>query len=271
MTGTPEKLSAAPEAGPEIETSCDRFLNGRCAVLQPRKGRHRSGHDAILLAATVPADARGRVVDLGAGVGVAGLALAVRVPALAVTLAERDPVAVALAQRSLALPENAAVRGRVRVVEADVTAPAAVRQAAGLGRETAEHVILNPPFYPAGSVRSATAERAAAHVLAEDGLERWLRTAADLLVAGGRVHLIFPASGLKTALDALDGRFGALRIRPVQARLGGDAIRVLVGGVKGSRAPLGLGAPLVLHEASGAGPSAEAAAILAGDAGIDLG
>lgn len=253
------------------ETSYDRFLNGRCAVLQPAKGRHRSGHDAILLAATVPADARGRAVDLGAGVGVAGLALAVRASGLSVLLVERDPVAVALASRSLELSENASWRGRIRVVNADVTAPAAVRQAAGLGRESAEHVILNPPFYPAGTVRSATAERAAAHVLAEDGLERWLRTAADLLVSGGRVRLIFPASGLKTALDALEGRFGAIRIRPVQARPGGDAIRVLVGGVKGSRAPLGLAAPLVLHEATGAGPSAEAAAILAGDAGIDLG
>lgn len=254
-----------------VETTRDLFLAGRISVLQPRRGRHRSGHDAILLAACVPAAAAGRVVDLGAGVGVAGLAVAARVPAVHVTLAERDPVAVALARASLALPGNEALRDRVDILEVDVTAPAARRHAAGLVRESADHVILNPPFHAAGTVRAATPARADAHVLDEGGLDRWIRTAGDLVRPRGRVALIFPAAGLKTVLDALDGRFGAVAVRPVHARPEGEAIRILVAGVKGSRAPLRLLAPLVLHGSAGAAPAPEAAAVLSGEAGIDLG
>ncbi len=268
----PAVSSPPPSAGPGAEeraeagTSRDLFLAGRIAVLQPARGRHRSGHDAILLAGCLAGDAAGEAVDLGAGVGVAGLALAARAPGLRVTLAERDPVALALARKSLELPENRALRDRVRVIGVDVTAPASARHAAGLGRESADQVILNPPFHAAGTVRAATPGRAAAHVLEAGGLDRWIRTAGDILRPRGRLALIFPAAGLKTVLDAFEGRFGAVRIRPVLARPGGEAIRILAGGCKGSRAPLTLLAPRVLHGASGSEPSPEAAAVLAGTA-----
>ena len=50
-----------------------------CVLRQPPSG-HRVGHDAILLAAATGGDAGEHAVDLGAGVGAAGLALARRVP-----------------------------------------------------------------------------------------------------------------------------------------------------------------------------------------------
>ncbi len=65
---------------------------------QPLRG-HRFGHDAILLAAATAAHAGEHAVDLGAGVGAAGLALARRVEGLDVTLVEIDPALAALAQR----------------------------------------------------------------------------------------------------------------------------------------------------------------------------
>ena len=52
---------------------------------------------AILLAAATPAAAGDVAVDLGAGVGAAGLALAQRVPGLAVRLVELDPQLAQLA------------------------------------------------------------------------------------------------------------------------------------------------------------------------------
>ena len=47
-------------------------------------------------------------------------------------------------------------------------------------------------------------------------------------------------------------RLGAVAMRPVHPRSDADAIRVLVTGVKGSRAPLRFLPPLALHDASGA-------------------
>ena len=59
---------------PRTDLTEDAVLGGRLRLTQPRRG-HRVGHDAILLAAATPAHAGEHVVDLGAGVGAAGLAL----------------------------------------------------------------------------------------------------------------------------------------------------------------------------------------------------
>src|SRR3974390_86360 len=77
----------------------DAVLGGRLRLLQPRSG-HRFGHDAILLAAAVSAKAGECAVDLGSGVGTAGLALAARIPGLAVSLVEIDPALTALANEN---------------------------------------------------------------------------------------------------------------------------------------------------------------------------
>ena len=72
-----------------LETSEDAVLGGRLRLRQPLAG-HRVGHDAILLAAATEGSAGEHAVDLGAGVGAAGLALAARVAGLKVTLVEID-------------------------------------------------------------------------------------------------------------------------------------------------------------------------------------
>jgi tRNA1(Val) A37 N6-methylase TrmN6 len=75
-----------PRAG---ATSTDDFLGGRLSIIQPRKG-HRAGSDAVFLAAAAPARAGERVLDIGAGVGVAGLCLLARVPGIELTAVEID-------------------------------------------------------------------------------------------------------------------------------------------------------------------------------------
>ncbi|SHO59663.1 tRNA1(Val) A37 N6-methylase TrmN6 [Pseudoxanthobacter soli DSM 19599] len=253
---------AAGESTASADATGDAFLGGRFRVLQPPRGRHRSGHDALLLAASVPEGATGRCLDLGAGVGVAGLAVAVRCPGLSVDLVEIDSEAAALARRSLALPANAALGGRVRVIEADITVPSALA-AAGLEPHAADIVVMNPPFYAAGRVRaSPDARRATAHVLGEAGLDPWLRAAARLLRPGGLVSIIFPASGLDEVLEGCRGRFGAAVVVPVHARADAPALRVIVRAVAGSRGPMTLAPGLVLHDGTGPQPSNAARAVL---------
>src|SRR5438105_8987545 len=82
----------------------DAFLGGRLRLRQPRAG-HRAGHDAVLLAAATAARAGDRVVDFGAGVGAAGLALASRVAGIDLKLVEIDPGLARLAR------DNAAANG----------------------------------------------------------------------------------------------------------------------------------------------------------------
>jgi len=82
-------------AAKPADVSEDGILGGRLVLRQPLKG-HRVGHDAVLLAAATSVGPGDRAVELGAGVGAAGLAVARRVDDLAVTLVEIEPTLTAL-------------------------------------------------------------------------------------------------------------------------------------------------------------------------------
>jgi tRNA1(Val) A37 N6-methylase TrmN6 len=64
---------------------------------------------------------------------------------------------------------------------------------------------------------------------------------------GGRATVIHKADALPRLLAAIGSRFGDLSVFPVYPRAGESAIRVIVSGLKGSRAPLKLKSGLVLH------------------------
>ncbi|MFH6783338.1 MULTISPECIES: tRNA1(Val) (adenine(37)-N6)-methyltransferase [Methylobacterium] len=228
----------------------ESWLGGRLSLRQPARGAHRAGTDAVLLAASAGAAGGESVCDLGAGTGAVGLAVAQACPEVRVALVERDPEAARLARLNA---EENGLADRVRVVEADVTAPGRARRAAGLLPDSVDLLLTNPPFFEPGRHRaSPVAARAAAHGFSEPGgLEAWLRTAADLLRPGGRLVLIHRADALPACLDAMAGRFGALQVVPVQPRAEATAIRVLVSGVRGSRAPFTLAPALVLHGPDG--------------------
>ena len=165
----------SPEHG---ETSEDAVLGGRLVLRQPLRG-HRVGHDAILLAAATVAQSGDHAVDLGAGVGGAGLALARRIEGVAVTLVEIDPALTALAAGNA---ERNGLSDRVRAVCLDVEASAADFTAAGLAPGSAACVLMNPPFNVAQQPSPDHARRLA-HAASEATLEQWLRTAARLLRA----------------------------------------------------------------------------------------
>ena len=222
------------------------FLGGRLSLRQAETG-HRVGTDAALLAAAAPRDTQGLILDVGAGVGAVGLAAALLAPAATVGLVEIDPAAAALARENSALN---GLGGRCRVYEADALAPAA-RRAAGLANESAQLVLTNPPFYAAGAVRvSPDAAKARAHVAAATTAD-WIKAALALLAPGGVFVMIHRAEALGDCLAGVERRLGAIRILPVAPRAEAPATRILLKGIKGSRAPLALLAPLVLHEADG--------------------
>ena len=245
------------------ETVLDELLGGKLKLRQPRKG-HRAGTDAILLAAATPVC--GDLIDLGAGVGTAGLAVALRQPQTVVRLVEKDPAVARLAQENIGLNGLA---GRVEAIAADAL-DAADRRRAGIAEASADVVICNPPFYSAASVRiSPDARRAAAHVVNDEAcgglVEPWLRCFAALTRPSGRMVLIHRVEALGDILRACEGRFGDLAVRPIHPRADAPALRLLVSGIKGSRAPLRLLPGFVLHQQNG-DFSLEAEAVNRGEA-----
>ena len=226
------------------DTTEDAVLGGRLTLRQPKRG-HRIGHDAILLAAATPARSGEHAADLGAGVGGAGLALAVRVTRLNMALVEIDPWLMALAQENARLNK---MEERVRAVCCDVEDNAALT-GGGLGAGTLNRVLMNPPFNDASrSNVSPDPRRRLAHVATTGLLERWIATADFLLRPQGTLTLIWRADALADVLAALKPAFGSIGVLPVFPRRNEPAIRMLVRAVKAGKGPLRDYAGLVLND-----------------------
>jgi tRNA1(Val) A37 N6-methylase TrmN6 len=241
----------------------DAFLGGKLRLRQLKSG-HRAGHDAMLLAAATSARSSDRVVDLGAGVGAAGLALAKRVVGIELVLVEIDETLAELARGNAVA--NAVVAD---VAVLDVTSAAAEFAAAGLAADSVDVVLMNPPFNDSTRHRaSSDPARASAHVATETTLEGWVHAARRILKSGGVLTMIWRADGLAELLSSLGRGFGSLAILPVHGDAASPAIRVLVRAIKGGKAPLRLHAALMLN--SEAMPNQQMQDVLAGQGVLPL-
>jgi tRNA1(Val) A37 N6-methylase TrmN6 len=244
--------------GEQLETTDDAILGGRVRLCQQRHG-HRVGHDAVLLAAATAARPGDYVVDLGAGVGAAGLALAVRVAGTRVTLVEIDPTLAAIAAENIA---RNGLQACARVAVLDIRDGSEKFAAAGVPLGSADHVMMNPPFNdPAQTNASPDPQRRAAHTAPASELAQWVDASWSILHSAGMITMIWRADGLADVLTALASRFGGIAVLPVHGRPDRPAIRVLVRATKQSRAALMLLPPLLLNDARGR-PTPEAERVL---------
>jgi tRNA1(Val) A37 N6-methylase TrmN6 len=213
----------------------ETFLDGRVKVTQPETG-FRSGLDAVMLAAAVPALAGQSVLELGAGAGTASLCLAARVPGLVMTGVEKDESLVALAQSNAA-----ANASNCTFVAADIFAlPAELKR-------DFDQVFANPPFHGEGQV--SPDERRAAALMDGGKLSDWLKLGLQRTVSGGFFTAILRADRLNEALGALPER--GLCAFPLWPRQGEVPKRVIVQVRKGSNAPFALLPGLILHQPDG--------------------
>jgi tRNA1(Val) A37 N6-methylase TrmN6 len=247
---------------PFSEFTEDGFLGGQLRLRQPKSG-HRAGHDAMLLAAASSARPGDRVVDFGAGIGAAGLAVAKRVAAIDLVLVEIDAALAGLARGNAA--SNAIM---AEVIVLDVTSGADAFAAAGLSPDSVDAVLMNPPFNDPARHR-ASPDKAAAHVATATTLESWIHAARRILKSGGVLSLIWRADGVGEVLAALDRGFGSLAVVPVHGDAKKPAIRVLIRAIKGGKAPTEIFAALMLNDEL-AVPNQQMQDILAGKGVLPL-
>lgn len=229
-----------------FETTDDAVLGGRLKLLQPAKG-HRAGHDAILLAAAAPSSKH--AVDLGAGVGTAGLALLARGAAERVTFVEIDPGIAALTS------ENTKRNGFSdcsEIVAADVFKLARKGGPEAPRAMSADLVLMNPPFNDPGRKNvSPDLARRRAHSAADTDLDVWIGSAERLLTADGKLVLIHRPETVEAILATFKGRFGGAELIPVFPRPEVPAVRLIVRAIKGRRTPPVLLAGICLNDAAG--------------------
>jgi len=214
--------------------------------------------DAALLAAAAGALAGERVIEAGCGAGAVLMQIAARAPGVVLTGVERDPAMAALAR------ENAALNGAAAtILEGDIAAGFR-----SLGLELFDRAVSNPPFFDDPGALRAPAPGKQAAWMADDGLAAWTRFLLKSVREGGRIVVIHRADRLADLLALLGETAGSFSVRPVHPHADEPAKRVLVQAIKTGKAPLRLLPPLVLHDRAGGKHTAEAEAVLRGEAAL---
>jgi tRNA1(Val) A37 N6-methylase TrmN6 len=246
----------------QADVSEDLLLGGRLRLRQRTLG-YRAGLDAALLAAACDAKPGERVLDAGCGVGAVLLAAAARRPGARFTGVERDARTLALAKENIALN---GMDDRVAAIGGDVAAGFRT-----LGLPPFDAVQANPPFFDdANTLRGPHPARKDAYI-APEGLAAWLDFLVKAVREGGSITLVHRADRLGDILGGLASKAGSIRIRPIQPFADQPAKRVLVRAIKTGKAPLVLLPALILHDRSEAKHTAQAEAILRGEAALDWG
>lgn len=242
----------------------DRFLNGRVTLDQPADG-YRAGLDAVLLAASLPANADEDLIEFGCGAGAALICAASRLDTGRFRGIEADPGMADLARA------NVAQNGLANRVEITTASILSLAEGQSSGSGTAHQVFFNPPFFDdERALRAPKPGKQRAWLSGDAPLADWIAAASCVLRGRGHLTLIHRADKLADILAALSPRFGSVVVKPIHPRAGLDAKRVIVSARLGGRAPLRLLSPLILH---GDGPemhTPEADAILRGEAVIDM-
>jgi len=238
----------------------DAFLGGRLCITQPKKG-FRAGIDSVLLGASVSADSE-KILDIGAGVGTAGLVGYLLSRAAQTLLVEAQPEMVALAKRNIAqngLEEHCAA------ICCNIGEGGPVRFAAGIVPDHFSSVIANPPFFEANSGTLApVVARADARHRGVLSLDDWVRVACSAVAPKGEILFINRIEHLGELLDAFQKRLGDIAVLPLASRVGQAPTRFLIRGIKGSKAPTRLLYPFVVHGETGNDYTPELADVLRG-------
>jgi tRNA1(Val) A37 N6-methylase TrmN6 len=232
----------------KIDYSIDEFHRGKFVLIQPKGAGHRAGIDAMLLAGAVPQNFAGQLVDLGAGAGAGAFAVASRCAQAVVTLVENNELMLGAASQTLNHPSNARFKARSFIINCDVESKGRQRLEAGLIDNSFDFAIMNPPFNSAKDRQTPDEVKAKAHVMSAGLFELWIRTATSLVRPKGVLAMIARPDSLLEITQALQGRFGAIRIIPIHPHADKPAIRIILIATRASRGCMSIDPALILHE-----------------------
>ncbi len=218
------------------DTSYDAFLGGKVHALQPKRG-FRSGIDAVLLAASLPAKSGETVLEIGCGVGVASLCLNARVAGLAITGIELQSDYAELAK------QNAATnKADFTIFCADLRAlPTELRQ------KQFTHVMMNPPYFDRTQGHAATDIGRDVALAGDTPLADWLDIGIKRLAPKGTLTIIQHITRLPEVLAAVSARLGSIHLRPIAAHSSAAPGLFLLQAKHSGRGPFELMLPLVMH------------------------
>jgi len=234
-------------------------LDKRVKLLQPENG-FRTSIDSVLLAASSKAGEGETLLDMGCGVGSAGLCALYCEPSLHLTGIDIQTDHIDLAT------QNAALNGMMERAEF-ITADMREYKF----EKSYHHIICNPPYLETGAhLRSPSDAKATAMGHAGDiALKDWVANAYRLLKPQGSLSMVHEAGSVDRILQAMEGHFGAVEIIPLWPKAARPAKRVIVRAVKGRKSPAIIHQGITLHQSDG-GYTIEANKILRDGEGLYL-
>lgn len=211
-------------------------------ALQQMEGGFRTSIDAVLLAAACPVKEGQSLLDMGCGVGSAGLCVLRRVAGVRLTGVDIQEDHVTLAKK------NASVNGfnTVEFLSCDI------KEFVPLTRF--DHVICNPPYLEAGThlvSPSAAKAKAMGHLEDTMDIKGWVDAGHRCVKSGGSMTVIHRADQCDKIIRALGKRFGAVEIIPLWPKAGVEAKRVIIRAIKDRKSPARLHPGVVLHQEDG--------------------
>lgn len=216
-------------------------LDKRVQLRQP-PGGFITSIDAVLLASACPAKPGDHILDLGCGVGSAGLCALMRLPGTKLTGIDIQGDHIDLARENAKL-NNLSARAAFQTSD--------IRAYEG-GRF--DHVICNPPYLESGHHSPSPKQKRAkalGHTHDDIGLKDWLDAAHRHLKSGGSFCMIHRADRLDKIILGLGKRFGAIEIIPLWPKSGAASKRVIIRTIKDRKTPATLHSGLILHKKDG--------------------
>ena len=201
--------------GKRTGESIDGLLRNKIRVIQSLRG-YRVSEDAMLLTWFARPSPGELILDAGTGCGAIAFALAVRQPTARIVGLE---IQAGLADRAARGAKLNGLEDRVWILRGDV-------RAAGRCVATGifDAVVSNPPYHDPGRGRiNLEEEKALSRHQMMMPLEDLFRVSSGILRPGGRLALIYPASGLHRIRKAVeDTGFTASRVLWIHSYKGSD-------------------------------------------------
>ena len=222
----------------------DAFFDGKLHIKQAASG-YRFSLDAVLLAWHARPRLDERVLDLGTGCGIIPLILAYRHPSITAFGIEiqKDLATLAISNISANHLQN-----RITVLRQDMR---------GLKPDMiggpVDLVVCNPPYRKPNSGRlNPDAQRAIARHELKVSLTDVLQTVRRMLRTAGRFVTVYTAERTVDLLsqmrtEGIEPKF----MRSIHSQPDTGAKLILVDGVKGARAGIRLGPPLIIYDTDG--------------------
>ncbi len=214
-------------------------LLGGSLKLEAAETGYRGGIDPILLASL--AKGQGKIMDLGCGIGTAGLAVATRCPEIELSLLD-------ISSRNIDFTKRNAEKNNISCTFYTET----VKNKTALPANHFDEVIVNPPYFESGAYYED--EKSRKSLSNHEGesqttLNEWLDCANYLLHAKGILTLIHRCERLDDIIAHLKAiKFGAITLIPLWPRKETPAKLILIQAQKGSKKSLCLHSGLILHE-----------------------